>query len=328
MFAIRVWWIFSWILFYLPAYGQFPPAAGQVGSTAIRNDSSAIVAWAVDCRVERGFVDIAIPEGGVVNAGSTTNTLGFAEGNPVKTLSLGDAGWAVLTFPAPIRNGPGPDFAVFENSFSDDFLELAFVEVSSDGENFFRFPSISLTDTTTQVETFGTLNPEHIHNLAGKYRAGYGTPFDLSELGNPAGLNMNRITHIKVIDVVGSILPQYASRDSEGRIINDPYPTPFPTGGFDLDGIGVIHQTGNGLDNECRKPTLNIFPNPTAQYFSLRGISEPVEEAWLISAAGERHRIAADETGKFAVGMYPQGFYILTLLTKSGIISTKILINR
>ena len=33
----------------------------------------------------------------------------------------------------------------------------------------------------------------------------------------------------------------YASYDSQGNIINDPFPTPFETGGFDLDAIGVIH---------------------------------------------------------------------------------------
>jgi hypothetical protein len=34
----------------------------------------------------------------------------------------------------------------------------------------------------------------------------------------------------------------YASCDSQGHQINDPWPTPFPTGGFDLDAVGVIHQ--------------------------------------------------------------------------------------
>ena len=56
-------------------------------------------------------------------------------------MPLGDDGSLVLTFPAPIADGAGPDFAVFENAFSTEFLELAFVEVSSDGTNFTRFPA-------------------------------------------------------------------------------------------------------------------------------------------------------------------------------------------
>jgi len=47
---------------------------------------------------------------------------------------------------------------------------------------------------------------------------------------------------VKVIDVIGTIDPQYASRDSFGNIVNDPYPTPFGSCGFDLDAVGVINQ--------------------------------------------------------------------------------------
>jgi hypothetical protein len=34
----------------------------------------------------------------------------------------------------------------------------------------------------------------------------------------------------------------YASYDSQGHQINDPWPTNFPTGGFDLDAVGVINE--------------------------------------------------------------------------------------
>ena len=63
------------------------------------------------------------------------------EGNPFPVVSLGDGGSATLTFAQPLADVPGPDFAVFENAFNGAFLELAHVEVSSDGVNFFRFPS-------------------------------------------------------------------------------------------------------------------------------------------------------------------------------------------
>jgi hypothetical protein len=159
-------------------------------------------------------------------------------------VSLGDGGIATLTFSAAIFNGEGFDFAIFENSFSDDFLELAHVEVSSDGINFFRFPSVSLSPSDVQVESFGLLDATQIYNLAGKYRLFYGTPFDLQDLANELGLDINSMTHVRIIDVVGSILPEFATYDSQGNIINDPWPTPFPTSGFDLDAVGVIHQVG------------------------------------------------------------------------------------
>jgi len=46
---------------------------------------------------------------------------------------------------------------------------------------------------------------------------------------------------VRVVDVIGSILSAYATHDSVGHVVNDPWPTPFDTGGFDLDAIGVLH---------------------------------------------------------------------------------------
>ena len=34
----------------------------------------------------------------------------------------------------------------------------------------------------------------------------------------------------------------YSRCDSQGHQINDPWPTNFPTGGFDLDAVGVINE--------------------------------------------------------------------------------------
>lgn len=230
--------------------GPYAPAAGQSGSTAIPYNDSRFVGWATGGTLVRGPQDINNPTGPVASFGVLSDALGPAGTSTTAVVSLGDGGSATLTFDQSIRNGPGADFAVFENGFSDTFLELAFVEVSSDGVHFFRFPSYSETQTTTQVGGFGLLDPTNLHNLAGKYRVGYGTPFDLDDLLPLAGptLDLNHITHVRVIDVVGRIdaapgNPSYTpSLDSLSRVINDPYSTPFASSGFDLDGIGVINQ--------------------------------------------------------------------------------------
>ncbi|NJL30946.1 MAG: hypothetical protein HC898_04585, partial [Phycisphaerales bacterium] len=164
--------------------GPYAPAANQPGSTAIFKDSPLLVAWATGFEnLVRGPQDINNPAGPVASHGTGDLALGKAVGNSFDVVSLGDGGHITLTFATGIRNGPGYDFAVFENGFSDTFLELAFVEVSSNGSDFFRFPSFSLTQTTTQVGGFGTLDPTNLHNLAGKYRQGFGTPFDLGGFG-------------------------------------------------------------------------------------------------------------------------------------------------
>lgn len=221
------------------AHAQFAPAAGQSGSTAIYVYSGEFIDWAENVTVNASWQNALDTTSGLVSVGTGSSASGPAMQNGV--VSLGDGGTAIATFPFPIRDGEGYDFAVFENSFLDNFLELAFVEVSSDGINYFRFCSTSLTQDTAQIDTFGFVEPTQINNLAGKYRMGYGTPFDLSELSGIAGLDLNHITHIKVIDVIGSIDSIYGNMDCAGNKINDPFPTPFPSSGFDLDAIGVIH---------------------------------------------------------------------------------------
>ena len=244
------------------AVAQFSPAAGIAGTTAMHKDSSAFVAWATKCHVVRGLQDISVSAGAYANVGDSSAVFGMAGATGV--VSLGDGGYAVVEFNNPIMNGPGPDLAVFENSFNDSFLELAFVEVSSDGGTYFRFPAVSNTDATTQTSSFGLTDPTMIHNLAGKYRALYGTPFDLSDIPDNLLLNKQAITHVKIIDVVGCIQTQYCTRDKNNAIVNDPWPTAFGSGGFDLDAVGVIHQGSNGSVgvNELQPLSVSVFPNP------------------------------------------------------------------
>lgn len=226
--------------------GPFAPAAGQPGSTAVHKDSSVFQSWATGIQVQRGLINIADPS--VTDNGSNRASYGYpsfalgkAAGSSVNAVSLGDAGVATLTFDRPIVNGEGYDFAIFENSFSDTYLELGFVEVSSDGERFVRFPAISRTQDTVQVGGFGQLDPTNVYNFAGKYRQGYGTPFDLDELKDSAGIDLNHVRFVRIVDVVGNIDPQYASYDAEGNIVNDPWSNPFASGGFDLEAVGLIH---------------------------------------------------------------------------------------
>ncbi|MCH8555882.1 MAG: hypothetical protein LAT76_12045, partial [Schleiferiaceae bacterium] len=243
------------------AYAQFSPPAGQPGSTAIHKDSSVFVGWATGCVVQRGPMDIAQPQLGSASAGIDSMAIGKV--GLSGTVSLGDGGMATLTFATPITNGPGYDFAVFENAFSDSFLELAFVEVSSDGQRFVRFPSISLTQDSVQIGGFDLLDATKIHNFAGKYRVNYGVPFDLDEIKDSVGVDVNTITHVRIVDVVGSLSPLFGTKDYQGNFVNDPWPTPFPSSGFDLDGVGVIHQQGL-TDSNLGRVTLNLqmYPLP------------------------------------------------------------------
>lgn len=245
---------------------SFAPDPDEVGTTAIFKDSSIFVAWATGVDVNRGYLDIQTPADGFTSFGSDSDAIGVATGTEV--VSLGDGGSAIVTFNRPITNGLGPDFAIFENGFLDHYIELAFVEVSSNGIDYVRFPAISEEQDTLQIDNFNFSDCRYFYNFAGKYRANYGTPFDLEELIDSTNLDVNNITHIKLIDVVGSIDPLYGSYDSQGNIINDTYPTPFPSGGFDLDGIGVINELPLDLMTD-KLVDLIVIPNPSHGMFSL-----------------------------------------------------------
>ncbi|MCA6364125.1 MAG: T9SS type A sorting domain-containing protein [Bacteroidetes bacterium] len=256
-------------LFLVPAllctmqlYAQFAPPAGVPGTTAMYKDSSAFVAWATGCTVQRGPMDISNTALGTASAGDSSMALGLSGSNAF--VSLGDGGSATLTFDNPVYNGPGWDFAVFENSFDGQFLELAFVEVSSDGVNFVRFPATSNTQDTVQKGPFDLLDATKLNNLAGKYIAFYGTPFDLSELTGSPGIDLNAIRYVRVVDAVGSVLPQYASYDINGNAVNDPWATPFASCGFDLEAVGVIHQLTGISSLQAVVSSITIFPQPVS----------------------------------------------------------------
>lgn len=258
------------------AFSQnYAPGVGVAGTSAIHKDSSAFVSWAVSCDVSRGYQDISATSAGLASAGDASLAIGKADGNQV--VSLGDGGYAICRFKYPITNGNGPDFAVFENGFDNTFLELSFVEVSSDGINFFRFKAHSLSDTHNQTGPFGLTDPTKINNLAGKYKGDYGTPFDLQELSGKIGLNTQAVTHVKIVDVVGSLNPLYATYDGYGNKVNDPWPTAFGSGGFDLDAVGVINESKTlSLHEQANNGKPLVFPNPLPRRELLRitGIGE------------------------------------------------------
>lgn len=307
---------------------SYAPAAGEVGTTAIKADSSIFVAWAKNVEVTRGFVNISDTtveaEGSNrASAGAPENAIGPSNNSIV---SLGDSGIAIVTFNTPITNGAGYDFAVFENGFSHTFLELAHVEVSSDGVNFVRFPSHSETQIDTQVGGFGALDATYLNNLAGKYKGGFGTPFDLEELKDSENLNIDQITHVKIIDVVGTIGPE-GTTDSFGKKINDPFPTPFASSGFDLDAIGVINEFKNvSLDDE--QLTFMVYPNPSNGIINIQLNNSDVSEVYITNSLGKQvnHTTVLNTDTLFQIEL-PKGVYFIHISSKDKAISRKVIVR-
>lgn len=218
--------------------------------------------------------------------------LGPATGDNFDIVSLGDLdadkiadghqpGQITLLFGDPcepedqnhIRNVSGYDFVVFENSFLSGYntgggsvrgqmlAELGYVEVSSNGIDFVRFPAVSLT--SQQPGPYGTIEISDVFNLAGKHPNAYGictgTPFDLSELANhPLVLDntvdINDICYVRIIDIPGNgdfkdaavehidpnTWPNWDNFDSNHPVY-DAWVT-WGSGGLDLEAVGVLKE--------------------------------------------------------------------------------------
>jgi len=303
----------------------YPPDFGQSGSTAMPPTDSRFVAWATGVTVERGFVNIANPTfvasgSNRASVGTPENAIGPANGSIV---SLGDHGTAILTFATPIINGEGFDFAVFENG-GPGFLELAFVEASSDGVNFFRFPAHSLTQTATQVGSFQTVLAVNLNNLAGKYGSN-GTPFDLSDIPDDPLLDKQNITHIKVIDVVGTIDPQYATFDSFGNMVNEAWPTAFNNCGFDLDAVGVINQKTLGR-SDFEKANVFLYPNPASEKVFIQSKSEANITIYDVSGRVVVSQKSITSNG-INVSNLSRGIYVATIVSEGKKTSIRLVIN-
>jgi hypothetical protein len=197
---------------------------------------------------ERALGEVTGTFDGIVSLGELTADQINSDVNP---------GEITLTFDRAIRNGEGADFAVFENGFGfadtgNLFAELAYVEVSTDGANFVRFPSISLTPDP--LDPIGQIDPTQVYNLAGKHvnngviisedefvQTSWGTPFDLdvlTEIAQPDLIDLNNINFVRIVDIPGNGV----FTDAEGNPIYDPWQTPIPgSGGFDLEAVGVLH---------------------------------------------------------------------------------------
>lgn len=302
---------------------EFDDSVGTSGCQAIYYNNPAILGWATGCTVTRGPKRISNAALGYADYGTDSDGIGpSSESTTDGVVSLGDGGIAVLTFDQPITNGEGYDFAVFENSLNHTFLEMAFVEVSSDGVHYYRFPSVSNTQNATQITNGGAVDPRKVHNLAGKYIVGWGTPFDLAELAGYSNLDIDNITHVRLVDVVGAIDPQYGTIDKNGRIINDPYPTPWGSSGFDLSGVAIMNGwQPNGISEQTLSSTLVAYPNPCTNILYIQN-NQPDCAIEIYNVFGQLvwSDISSDSRIQVNMQAFPDGMYIV----KSGTQCVKI----
>lgn len=217
-----------------------PSVHGQAGAYATK-----VIAY--DTKNQAG--------GGIFNP---KNALGAPVVGSFGVHTLGVGGYLTLGFAVTITDGPGADFLVFENPFvlsagGKIFSEAMFVEVSSNGRDFARFPT-RYRGPATSGGAFATSWAGYFSGCAGikpsnggktgvdnfdVVQAG-GDSFDLADLKNHAlvaagKVDLKKILQLRIVDVVAG-----TSKDSGGRTIQDP-----SAGSADVNAVAVIHHTGN-----------------------------------------------------------------------------------
>jgi hypothetical protein len=274
------------------AAGPFPDY-----NQGIQSNDARIVGWAT------GWLNYIQPDpssGGYChdNAGQSDSISNAVPGAPTDftmngttkhVLALGHGSSITVTFGGPIPNGPGWNFAVFENSFLDmssalagrgggtnyvyfnsgtnlvpvargyNFIwtKLAFVDVSSDDTNWARFPATYLnTDLLFQATVSDS--PEHwlsqdatmINGLAGTTALQYGEPFSLSVLTNNPNVLSGAVNLNNIRYIrLTDVIGNGSTTDQFGNAIYSPY----------YDGTKL--------------PNLVAAPDSATDGFCLRGVA-------------------------------------------------------
>ena len=116
-------------------------------------------------------------------------------------------------------------------------------------------------------------------------------------------------THVRVVDVVGSIDPQWATYDAYGHMVNDPFPTISYSGGFDLDAVGVLHTATESVER-VEESRLRVWPNPARERLMVSGRSGST--AVLSDMRGRVVAIVVcGEAATMDIETLPAGVYIL-----------------
>lgn len=217
------------------------------------------------------------------------NALGGPQGaglgnGSLDVCTLGVGGELTLGFDITIANGPGADLIVSENPFlfaGQPFSEVAYVEVSTDGASFARFPSryagppTGLAGFTAPWGTYSGLCGfvPVLANVATNTIDPFdpvisgGEAFDLAALGSDplvtsSVVNLSAIHFVRLVDV-----PHASGLDSFGNVIWD---NSGPAGTADIDSVAVIQHTGT---ISASQPTVELSIDALG-YLSL-DISDP-----------------------------------------------------
>ena len=233
------------------AAGAAALTAGCGGELADEDERASLADVVVDApgAGTAEFRDPALAINGVRGAGNENGRREvFSLGTRVEPADEADAHLTLAWSGRVVVDGPGADFAVFENAFAPEldrhhFVEPAIVELSVDGETWVAMPHDYLapdeagySDDPSHWRGFAGIQPVYLHEeenpvdpmdaaLAG------GDHFDLADLpdddANAAAIKRAGFLYLRLVTASTRINP-----DTEM-----PFPTTVIANGPDIDGV-------------------------------------------------------------------------------------------
>ncbi|MGA0867582.1 MAG: hypothetical protein ACO3UM_01490 [Planctomycetota bacterium] len=270
---------------------------------------AAAVMGASPLRAQVGFADRVVASDTMGQAGggifAPANALGRPDGR-VHTLGIG--GFLTLGFDVPIVDGPGADLVVVENAFRSfaapwmTFAEVCFVEVSTDGMHFARFPA-QYTGPQVDPGAFAFVHTGDYAGLGGVAAADVaaepanlasfgGDGFDLADLiAHPevvAGrVDLQDVREVRLVDVRTGV-----DADAAGRPIRD-----AGAGAADVDGVVALHRQGTVA---AGSPRVALVIPPSGAF--VLDIEDPDGLADLQFLGASLFGVPVDPTFLFALG--------------------------
>ena len=113
------------------------------------------------------------------------------------------------------------------------------------------------------------------------------------------------------------------TNDSYGNRINEPFSTPYETGGFDLDAVGVIHQLVSIEQQE--KPQISVYPNPVKDGKIQIKSNQFIQNLVIFSSSGQLlKKEVIDAFDSYLELNLSPGIYSIQIQTNETIIYKKI----
>ena len=139
---------------------------------------------------------------------------------------------------------------------------------------------------------------------------------------------------MKIIDVIGSIDSNFCNYDQYLNKINDPFPTPFPSSGFDLDAVGVINQGPLNIILENSENILENFRVINGMVvFDLKSVQKADFKVEIFDLSGKiifqkNFKNNLEATQNIDIQSFKNGIYLFKISTQSQSITQKFVLNQ